>query len=193
MANLTIQKPSLQTWSVPDPYLTASQMQPPSVDVARSVVTEQGFEIDSGGIPYMPQDPIKEIPPRLSPLAAYRHPLQVVKILPDSVRIVFGTIGGVVPKVGTTPLTPTLIESPVLTCPTGAATGFVYAEIDVTSSPLDIAIKSSTAMPVATDETAYLMLASYNVQDGAITALANNLTGSQALYSCGSTHLFNKL
>jgi len=126
-------------------------------------------------------------------IAATTHPLL---IFPDGggIRIVYGTIGGIVPDGMQPGDSPTFILSGM----TGS--GVVYGGVDTDSgipAPITASIAFAASKPAdvdpngdGTDGNFYFQIGSYTVSDKGAIKTAQNVSGSQAFQYCGGSALW---
>lgn len=128
------------------------------------------------------------------PDTSYKFPLQAVKFGSDKIRFQWGTVHGIVPVVNGVAITTDINDSasPELTI---AGTGVIYCGVDLSDDfyepenpELAFAIgpaDPSTIPPDVNYESAYVMIAVVDYDNGSITGIAHGNTGSLDCASCG--------
>ena len=118
------------------------------------------------------------------------HAFQLVKVAIDTLCVRQGTIGSTIPTItGGSELEADHTENE-LSLP-GTGTREYWLKITIDSSGDITAVTIETSEPSADSATqAKLLLGSVETDSGDIVAFNSNLSGSQALASCGANHFF---
>ena len=117
------------------------------------------------------------------------HAFQLVQVAIDDLCVRQGTIGSVIPTISGTPLEADHTQNS-LNLP-GTATREYWLKVTLDASGGITTVTIETTEPGANSATqAKLLLGSVETNSGDIVAFNSNLSGSQALASCGATHFF---
>jgi len=117
------------------------------------------------------------------------HALQLVQVAIDDLCVRQGTIGSVIPTISGTPIEADHTQNS-LSLP-GTATREYWLKVTLDASGDITTVTIETTEPGADSATqAKLLLGSVETNSGDIVAFNSNLSGSQALASCGATHFF---
>lgn len=117
------------------------------------------------------------------------HAFQLVKVAVDDLCVRQGSINSTIPTISGTELSPDFSENSLNLLGTGTLEYWLNITIDTNGDITAITI--DTTEPGANSATqAKLLLGSVETDSGDIVAFNSNLSGSQSLASCGSTHYF---
>jgi hypothetical protein len=117
------------------------------------------------------------------------HAFQLVQVAIDDLCVRQGTIGSVIPTISATELAADVTENSLSLPGTGTREYWLKVTLDANGDITTVTIE--TTEPGADSATqAKLLLGSVETDSGDIVAFNSNLSGSQALASCGSTHYF---
>lgn len=110
-------------------------------------------------------------------------PLLAVKVNNTTIRVVYGTVGGLDDPFSAG-------DDPITTL-TVSGTGYVYFNLTVSGgSPSTLAFSSGASVPSDTATNAYRAVCSYATDGGGVLSVAPNLTGSQNYQNCADVHQF---
>lgn len=121
--------------------------------------------------------------------AAATYPLQIVKVAEKKIAIRYGTVHGVVPKIGASEITPDLADdaNPEISV---SASGKLYAKVDLaadTYAPENPILAYAATVPADVDRVSAhqeLAAVTYDSGSGAITNIAPVHQGSLGIASC---------
>ncbi len=117
------------------------------------------------------------------------HAFQLVKEGADTLYVRKGTVNGVVPTLGGSPLSDDYLDNELSFTATGSTTFYLKA---VSTGELDdegvTSVTIETSPVTDTDDTAGQTLGSVTATGGDIDAFSSNLSGSQDVGSCGTYH-----
>lgn len=145
--------------------------------------------ISEGGVTINLQDFPKVDGGVASGAATSVHAFQLVQVAIDDLCVRQGTVGSVIPTIIGTALAVDVEDNSLSLPGTGTREYWLKVTLDANGDITTVTIE--TTEPSANSATqAKLLLGSVETDSGNIVAFNSNLSGSQSLASCGSTHYF---
>ena len=122
------------------------------------------------------------------------HPFQLVDVSEEGsprIAIRYGTVNSIVPTLGGTPLSPDVENGPFQGV-SGNTSFWLRVNLNTTTQAVTSAVIQNSE-PSTNKDTAAILIGSITYSGGEITAIANAVTASLSLASCGTTHVFGRV